>query len=160
MPVDGQCLDGLPRLCWWGKLGPVGALRILTDSSRQKNCAKKGFAFVNGNDVFNNGLKECGCSTSWESRTNSDPWCRKSFVQGGFVIWNVPRTRGFGMLWNKKKKLFFCVVALYFAEFLSFSYLTLSWVGKLKLPFSLSKILQEGFFFNLHFPSSYISTLL
>lgn len=44
-------------------------------------------------------------------------------------------------------------------SFLPSAYLTLSWVGELKLPFSLPKFLQEGFFVYISL-FSYISTLL
>lgn len=66
--------------------------------------------------------------------------------------------------WNaleqEKEVIFLCGGFVFCrVSFLPSSYLTLSWTGKLKLPFSVSKFLQGGFF-HLYFPFCYICTLL
>lgn len=66
--------------------------------------------------------------------------------------------------WNaleQEKEVVFLYGGFVFCRvsFLPSAYLTLSWVGELKLPFSLPKFLQEGFFVYISL-FSYISTLL
>lgn len=71
-----------------------------------------------------------------------DQGARKALYKGDLLFGLFQGRMGLECLVTRKAS---------YSSFLASSYLTLSWVGGLKLPFSLSKFLQEVFFLYISF---------